>query len=590
MRVAPLLALLVASALSCTFTGPLPQDDPPPEVSFLADGSQTDEEDAAPEVELQLSRASAESVVVELIVTNGSAADGADYSLGRTVTFPAGATRARVELAVRNDGIEEDEEDVELSIRRATGAVVGAGKSHRLAIASQILPRVRFAAATSSAMEPAGVQSFTIELTRAAPAPVRVRYLWTGTAEPADHGLVTGDLEIPAGQTRATLAVPIVNDPTDEDDETVDVTLIAQAGAVVAAGGSRHLHTIVDDDPPPTVAFTSSGSSIGEGGGSATLRVALQRVSEKPITVDYAVVGGGTAIAADYTLADGTLAFAPGVAALDLPVGIINDALDELDETVRLDLRSPSEATLGGMPQHQLTIVDDDLPPQLRFAAATSSIGEGGGTSQVAVELATASGLDVTFSLLRGGTATAADATVALGPFTIPAGSLQVSIPVSITNDAIDEVDETVILTLTAINRATAGTPSTHTLSIVDDDEPPVVRFDPGVPDMSAAEGNTADVTYSYPVVLSAPSGRTVSVGVVRTGTASASDLSIPAADLPVVFQPGETSKAIRLTIRAGTALEPDETVVLTLQTPANNTATSAADNQVRTHTIVNDD
>ena len=58
--------------------------------------------------------------------------------------------------------------------------------------------------------------------------------------------------------------------------------------------------------------------------------------------------------------------------------------------------------------------------------------------------------------------------------------------------------------------------------------------------------------------------------------------------DIPVVFPPGQTQKDIRLTISADNSNEDNETVTLTLGSASN--ATNAADNQVRTHTIIDDD
>src|SRR5206468_3390973 len=72
--------------------------------------------------------------------------------------------------------------------------------------------------------------------------------------------------------------------------------------------------TITDNDNPPTVSFSASSSSGVESVTPANLAVALSTASGKTVTINYAVTGGtATGGGVDYTLANGTLTFAPGV-------------------------------------------------------------------------------------------------------------------------------------------------------------------------------------------------------------------------------------------------------------------------------------
>ncbi|HWU88291.1 MAG TPA: Calx-beta domain-containing protein [Kofleriaceae bacterium] len=562
-----------------------------PQVYFAADRSITDESIGNAEILLQLSAPSREPVTVGFSITGGTATLGADLRVtDGTVTFPPNTDHAMLRVMIVDDGIEELEEDAEITLAAPENAVLGSVIKHDLRISANKLPRVNFSTATSSAGEETGAQSFVIELDKPSPTDVVVKYTTNGTAGPKDHGVVDGMLTIPAGRASATLAAPIVNDPTDEYDETLDVTLIAQAGAVVAPGLGEHVHTIVDDDPPPNIGFGTATSSVSEGTATTMIEVKLSLASEKEITIDYAAAAGGTASSDDFTLAPGTLTFPPGTTSLKIPVTITNDLLDEADETVAIALSNPTNATLsGGAGQHVLTITDDDNPPTLAFQQAASSVSEATATQAITVALSAPSGRAVQFSLSRSGTSSTADLTLPAGPFTIPAGTTSFTITATITNDTLDEDNETAVLTLTNLVNANAGATTTHTVTIVDDDDPPTVRFDPAVPDRSAAEGNSGTQTYTYPVILSAASGKTITVGVSRSGSAQLnSDFTLGTGDIPVVFQPGETSKTIRVTVKGDNSNEPDEDIVLTLQTPTN--ATNAADNQTRTHVITNDD
>src|SRR5439155_2622027 len=101
--------------------------------------------------------------------------------------------------------------------------------------------------------------------------------------------------------------------------------------------------TINDNDNPPSVAFSLASSSGAESVTPANLAVALSTVSGKTVTVDYAVTGGtATGGGVDYTLASGTLSFAPGVTNQNVALAVVNDALNELNETVLIALTNPT--------------------------------------------------------------------------------------------------------------------------------------------------------------------------------------------------------------------------------------------------------
>jgi hypothetical protein len=72
----------------------------------------------------------------------------------------------------------------------------------------------------------------------------------------------------------------------------------------------------------------------------------------------------GSATTGDYQPVHGTLTFAPDETSKTFAVAIVNDAVDETDETINLALSSPTApATLGTPSAATLTIADDDAPP-----------------------------------------------------------------------------------------------------------------------------------------------------------------------------------------------------------------------------------
>ena len=96
------------------------------------------------------------------------------------------------------------------------------------------------------------------------------------------------------------------------------------------------------------VDFNTTSSSGAESVSSKAITVDLSAASTQNVTVDYAVTGTATGSGTDYTLANGTLTISAGATSGTITIaGIVDDGLDEANETVIVTLSSPSNATLG---------------------------------------------------------------------------------------------------------------------------------------------------------------------------------------------------------------------------------------------------
>lgn len=110
----------------------------------------------------------------------------------------------------------------------------------------------------------------------------------------------------------------------------------------------------------------------------------------------------------------------------------------------------------------------------------------------------------------------------------------------------------------------------------------------PGVSiaDAQVTEGNSGTTTLSFPVSLDKASTQPVSVGYATAdGTATAGSDYV-AASGKVTFAPGQTTKTIDVTVNGDTAVEPDETMTVSLSGPKNATIKKGT----ATGTITNDD
>src|SRR5947199_1520439 len=338
-------------------------------------------------------------------------------------------------------------------------------------------PVVQFDSATYSVDENGGSATITVTRSGVLSGVLTVRYATSnGTATaPADYTAKSGTLTFNAGETIKTFTIPIVNDTLHESDETVNLTLSNPTGGALGNLSTAVL-TIVDDDTAGTVQFSSATYSVNENTASVTITVTRTGGAASGVTVNYATSDGTATAGSDYIAKSGTLSFAAGQASKTFTIPIINDRLDESDETVNLTLSDPTGgATLGTPDTAVLTIIDNDSGGVLQFSSATYTVNEGVLSGKAVIKVTrsggTASGVTVDYATSDGTATDGSDYIATSGTLTFAAGQTSGTFTIPIINDALNEPNETVILTLSnPTGGATLGTRSTAVLTIVDND------------------------------------------------------------------------------------------------------------------------
>jgi uncharacterized repeat protein (TIGR01451 family) len=223
-------------------------------------------------------------------------------------------------------------------------------------------PTVQFSAVSFSVNE--GNGSVTIEVTRSGSTAdtVTVNYATSdGTATAgSDYTATSGTLTFAPGQISQTFSVSILEDTTDEPNEVVNLTLSAPNNATLGSPASATL-TIVDNDGLPSVQFSPTTFNVNENSGVAAVEVTLSPASTLTVMVDYATSDGTATAGSDYTATSGTLTFVPGQTSQTFSVAILEDVLDESNETINLILNNVVNAVLGTPSSATLTIVDNDV-------------------------------------------------------------------------------------------------------------------------------------------------------------------------------------------------------------------------------------
>jgi hypothetical protein len=178
---------------------------------------------------------------------------------------------------------------------------------------------------------------------------VTVRYATgNGTATAGkDYTARSGTLFFANGETIKTLTVPIVEDTLNEGDETFQITLSNPKGGAGLGIWNMETLTITDNDPKPTISINDvSVTESNSGTVNANFIVHLSAASGRVVTVNYTTVNGTAAATSDYLAASGSLTFNPGQTSLTVTVQVKGDTLPETNETFKVNLSAPINATI----------------------------------------------------------------------------------------------------------------------------------------------------------------------------------------------------------------------------------------------------
>ncbi len=280
-----------------------------------------------------------------------------------------------------------------------------------------------------------------------------------------------------------------------------------------------------------------------------------------------------------------------GNGAYNVSYTLLDDNIDEENETLII-----TQTNDGGISSANktVTITDNDNAPTMAFAATTGTDDENTGWTYFTVSLSHASTRGTlpayTISIGGGSTMTGGGTDYnALSPtsYTFNSGSTTDQFSIYIQDDALDENDETIILSIATNNTtyATLGTNQTHTLTITDNDAAPTIGFNASA--ANAVESNSGTVAKTAQVDISAVSAKAVSANYTITGTSTAGGTDHNLAAGTVSISAGNTNNTIGWNVIGEALYENNETIIITLSNPTNATLSS---DLVHTYTITNDD
>ena len=132
----------------------------------------------------------------------------------------------------------------------------------------------------------------------------------------------------------------------------------------------------------------------------------------------------------------------------------------------------------------------------IEYTTTSQTVSEADGTATITVQFDVAAAVDITVPFTVTGDAVAGDTedyTISTSPLSILAGATSGDIIVTLNDDLVTESEETIVVTLETPSSGSLGTDIVHTITLTDNDTPPVVTIISPADASSFAQGSTID-------------------------------------------------------------------------------------------------
>ena len=223
-----------------------------------------------------------------------------------------------------------------------------------------VAPLVTLSRNSASIVEAGGTVVFSAILSAASGLPVTVNLGFTGTAiVTSDYARTGTQIVIAPGLKSGSVTVNAIQDAIDEPSETILVDILGVTNGS-ESGTQQSTSLIVDDDAPPTVTLSSSNQTIAEAAGFSVFTATLSAVSGQAVTINLGF-GGTATLTNDYTRTGTQIIILAGSETGTITVTAVQDLLDELDETVIVEITSVIAGKEDGVQSATTTIGDDDV-------------------------------------------------------------------------------------------------------------------------------------------------------------------------------------------------------------------------------------
>lgn len=401
------------------------------------------------------------------------------------------------------------------------------------------VPNVEITATDNSGSEGGDAISFTIKRSGDPSTTLDVTLNLNtelSTASAADLVSLPSLVSFATGETKKTITLSPFDDALFEGSETLVLRLLDGVGYHVAEVSAEAEATLSDNDSPPggTFALSAMTYTVNENVGEGKALITVQRSggTTGSIGVTCTATAGTAADGVQFVASGSMLTFADGETSKTFEVTILNNVIYHGDKTVLITVSQVSGvAQIGSPSAATLTILDDEPAPVGDISFATASYGKAEGDPSFTITLRRLNGTGGNVSATiaaQGGSTALAGSDFTISP-TIVSWADHDGADKIVTFTVIDDSlyeggSESVTLGLISFTGGvTAGSPSSTTITIADNDaQPSVLEVGPG-----KARTTLADVSWSNLVagstvlVYPKPGGYHERVQLSASGTAS---------------------------------------------------------------------
>lgn len=325
--------------------------------------------------------------------------------------------------------------------------------------------------------------------------------------------------------------------------------------ASLAVGSDRaHAATVTT-----SVAFDQGKYVVDEGDGTVTVALHITPPAPHPVTATLSTATVNATAPEDYVALRQLNVIPAGQTVVTVTVQIVDDSIVEGEEHFLITLSNLEGAQAGAITETEVLIQDNDVA---YLSLAPVVVDERAGQVVLTVSQSVTSTLiSVVDYQTADGTAHAGqDYQAAFGTVTIPPGSTQTTITITLIDDAIVEPDETFQVSLfDPLNAALAQ--ATATVTVQDDDGLPWLTL--GDTKVSEAEGIMA-----FPVTLDRSWPKTVTVRYSTDGGTATPSADYLVTSGELVLPAGTTSGTIPVQLLSDAIPEQEETVIMVLTAP----------------------
>lgn len=530
-----------------------------------------------------------------------------DGESGR-ITIPAGETTATFNVRTRGDDLAEPDEDFVVEFSNVAGATFPDGAltaRTRGVIEDDDTAETRpslFVGDVRIVEGNAGQRNavFDVELSRTAPQAITLNYTTVdGSARAGEDFVATsGALTFDAGETQATVAVPVTGDPGPEGTENFTLAFTPTGAVANGAQGAAGTGTILDDDArggaQPVVSLT--GSRTIESFNQTVFAVSLSAPTTRDVTVDYRAFTDSAFEERDFDPEAGSVTIAAGETLTTFTVRARSDNLAEADENFVVELTNAEGAVLAGnAPSLQAngTILDKDggdTRPSL-FVGDVRLIegapGERTAVFDIQLSRPAETALGFAYTTVDGSATAGRDYEASAGQVAFAPGQTHASVFVPVLGDVVPEVPETFGLALTPTGDIANGVQdAVGTATILDDDAgggvQPVITLDGAIQPESFGQ-------MDFAVRLSAPAARDVTVDFRAFPATALEGVDFDDDDGTVTIAAGDTVAFFNVRVRSDNLVEADENIVVEL-TNADGAVMAGGDTTLRAAGVIVDE